>query len=335
MVVYFAAGGPGDLIVAAAIADPAAVATFVTFSWERSASFAGPHSVHEMRGLDLGPLGYEVQPELSVNGRSDQLGRASADLCGSTYLLDLEDLCGARRSLEAVLAHDADGLLVLVDAGGDILGTECHKGLRSPLLEGIGLRLVSDIGMLSTARIVMVGAGLDNELTQTELVDRLAALPHATLTCPPTAGLLRRFGSLESETSRLWLHAASGLRGRVWADSTGRSVVLNELAAAVFDIPAEAVFAGAPADSIRPLVADVGQANHDLVGAGFVDELQACVQRGSRPGRDHRMSTLADLRTGDLATARFVRRFGVADVREVKNITPPLYRIGARTESAR
>ncbi|QNA91335.1 MULTISPECIES: DUF1152 domain-containing protein [unclassified Microbacterium] len=170
---FIAAGGPGDLVAAGILARQRITeSTFATFLWERSARAAGPIRITSVYGLDRDRLGMRATPQTQIAGSRTQLSDIAQLLSGETYVLDADNLEGAQTSLSRLLASDDDGRIAVVDAGGDVLGQRDHDGLRSPLLEATTLSILSDMGALPVSEVVVVGPGLDNELTVTEIDSR-------------------------------------------------------------------------------------------------------------------------------------------------------------------
>ena len=311
MTVYLAAGGPGDLIAASALAGSDPGHCFVTFFWKRTAHSSGHVPSSSMLGVDRGSDGRITAANFRVEGRRDQLSAITAQLTGSVHLLDLEDLSWSRSALARMVAADSGQEIVVVDTGGDLLGEATHRSLRSPLLEALSLRLVLDCELLVRTRVVIAGLGLDNELSQQNLSARLAHIPHRVVVPRMNAeDVLTSFAGVQSETSRLWLSAVAGTRGRVWTDGTGRPVSLNVLSAAAYSFPLAAV-GQTMADAVRSRVADFHTANRDLVTAGFRDELAENAARAAYPSSRARADALAAVAMGDLVTPRFAKRFGV------------------------
>ncbi|WP_065962211.1 DUF1152 domain-containing protein [Curtobacterium sp. UCD-KPL2560] len=310
MTVYMAAGGPGDLIVAAALSEVSPIDSFVTFAWRRDALSAGYSPWSALHGVDRAAHG-RVDPEtFTIDGRWDQVRTLAQNLPGSLHLLDVDDLSWSAGVLNALVSKDVHERVVLVDAGGDILGESSHEGLTSPLLEALAIRLVIDADQIRAADVIVAGPGVDNELTQVEITVRLSEMPHED--CRIDAGapkLLDVFDAVDSEASRLWLSALSGRRGRVWCDGRGRPVHLNCFAARAVRLPLTALTRN-PGLAVRPAARGIRDANVDLVDSGYVDEMRANASRLSVLPIQARREAVDDCRVGDFVTNRFQQRYG-------------------------
>lgn len=329
---FIAAGGPGDLIAADALARKLATESrFATFLWERSARAAGPIQVESVNGLARDHLGSRATARTQIAGSRIQLSDIARRMAGDTYVLDADSLGVAQASIESLLAADADGRIAVVDAGGDVLGQRQHSGLRSPLLEAAVLSILSDMGALAVSEVVVVGPGLDNELTVTDIDSRRSALTPGSDWESSTQGeaedLLLAFAGIDSETSRLWLHALLGLRGRIWCDSTGYPVMMTDRSAEVISVCASEVHATGPAALVPSGARSIRNVNDALTSAGYVDELFETSSRPVFPPEGQREQLRRQIRPGDHVTERFASRFGVHGWAALRPIGSPVLRV--------
>jgi hypothetical protein len=80
----------------------------------------------------------------------------------------------------ATAADELDcDLLVCVDVGGDVLAHGDEKGLASPLCDAVMVAGASRVGGRVSSLLAVIGPGCDGELTQAEVMDRVAELGRA------------------------------------------------------------------------------------------------------------------------------------------------------------
>ncbi|MFI6776677.1 DUF1152 domain-containing protein [Nocardia sp. NPDC050412] len=235
--VAIAAGGGGDVVTAAMLADkmPAlGVAAIMSYSWDRLMidPAPGPRTWADFQGLiDHG--GVSEVPSTAVlraDGKST-LPRLAEHFAQPLLLMDIEaGVNGLARQIRCAAAvFDADEI-VLIDTGGDILAAGNEPGLRSPLADSAALAAAIMSGL--PTRVFVAGVGLDGELSRAEIDGRLHALD-AEDVGDLIAGDAEGFASIwswhPSEANALLTVAASGWRGSV---EIQRGVVVEVTAAA-------------------------------------------------------------------------------------------------------
>lgn len=157
-------------MVAAAMQPSRQKAYVASFAWERKRfdPSPGPRSAADFAGLDEKIAGIaRVTPHSRLKvGRSFLPAVAAAAEC-ELFLLDPRaGVLGLRRQIERVRRHLACNETVMVDVGGDILARGDEKGLRSPTADAMALAATAGT---VCSRVVVVGAGLDGELSREEI----------------------------------------------------------------------------------------------------------------------------------------------------------------------
>lgn len=247
----FAVGGGGDAITADAVARRIESAgrpgLVMSYSWDRLIldPVPGPRLRTEFRGLQaLAPDVWEVLPstDLAPPAKSS-LPRLAADLRSRLLLADPSaGAIGIAKQVSAAAdLFDVDQIL-LVDVGGDILGEGRDQGYGSPLADTLAVA-----GCLLTDRpchLVVVGPGVDGELSQELVLERLTRAGAAklfTFSKSDYHPIRRVFEWHPSEASGLVHAAAKGVRGRVEVRDAGRVVPLTVASATAFVVPARAL----------------------------------------------------------------------------------------------
>ncbi len=246
--VAIAAGGGGDAVTAAVLADkmPAlGVAAIMSYSWDRLMidPAPGPRMRAEFYGLiDRGGVS-EVPPTAALRaaGKST-LPRLAEHVVQPLLLMDIEaGTSGLVRQIRCAAATFEADELAVIDVGGDILAAGNEPGLRSPLADSVALAAAITSGL--PTQVLVTGIGLDGELSRAELDGRLNALG-AEDVGDLVAGDAEGFASVwswhPSEANALLAVAASGWRGSV---ETQRGVVVEVTQAAtrVYRIDASAL----------------------------------------------------------------------------------------------
>jgi hypothetical protein len=179
-----AAGGGGDVIAAAVIADALGLepqdAMIATLAWERLLidPQPGPRSPADFTGLSsLGQQTVEiVDTTRPKRAGTSTLPRLRAELGHRLALLDprrgAAGLAEQLGDLATLLTNT--GRVYLVDVGGDVLATGSEAGLKSPLADALMLAASAHLG--TTVEVHVAGPALDGELTDTEVMARLASL---------------------------------------------------------------------------------------------------------------------------------------------------------------
>ncbi|WP_372969154.1 DUF1152 domain-containing protein [Microbacterium sp.] len=321
---YVAAGGPGDLVVARLLAATDSSPIFVSFLWQRDARCSGPVALEGAHGLEIRSEGWIARPSL----RGPEHCILAECLNGAFYCLDSRDLSSARETLDA-LRILAGGQVRVIDAGGDILCGPGSPWLRSPLLESATLRLLEDIDALGGATLSIAGVGLDNEITVEEAEERLPTTLRSAESIDPVdvRALLRRTAGLTSETSRIWMHAVLGLAGRVWTDSTGRPVSVTRDSSVIFSASASELPTDLPFRRIRSEPTTLESVNDDLVSAGFLDELKSGIDRPVTLTERQRALFAERVLPGDYVSDRFRLRTRLSERFRLALLARPLARV--------
>jgi hypothetical protein len=190
-------GGGGDVVGALATAEFArlydgAEPVLGGLTWERGAidPEPGPRRSNEIEAAEeLAPGILLAGPDTRVRERDGAREREvyfaesrMAQFLGErTVLIDIHDGPAAvARGLSVAAARLGCDLIVLIDVGGDVLAHGDEPGLRSPLCDAIMLAaasLLHDDGHRTLAGIF--GTGCDAELTQEEVLRRLALVASA------------------------------------------------------------------------------------------------------------------------------------------------------------
>lgn len=221
-----AAGGGGDavgILLARRVLDPEPVgpALISTCAWERLRidPVPGPRSIQDFTGLgSVNGLAVEVLPSSDTQppGRS-VLPRLSADTDRRIFLHDFDGGAHGLATQLSNLASAADvDRLVVVDVGGDVVGTGEERNLLSPLADSLTLAAALASGLPTS--LAVVGPGTDAELTEQEVTDRLSSLGGhvAGLVAPPD---VERCAAIldwhPTEASALVAASALGARGAV------------------------------------------------------------------------------------------------------------------------
>lgn len=244
---YVAAGGGGDALAAALLHrayGPAGPATIATFSWDRLIvdPLPGPRSFSDFEGLEtVGRLEHVVTSlTRPISPAGSTLPTLARDLVGplasTLVLLDPTDgAAGLREQLAASLqAIDADALVV-VDVGGDVLGTGEETGLRSPLADA--LVLATAHGLTPDGRVWVAGPGVDGELSAYDVLSRVRSIGGVPLPpFPADVGALALpvLRWHPSEATALFVAAAQGIRGLVDIRSGGMPVQLGDVSSCVY-----------------------------------------------------------------------------------------------------
>ncbi|WP_062983453.1 DUF1152 domain-containing protein [Nocardia anaemiae] len=230
--VAIAAGGGGDAVTAAMLADrmPAlGVAAIMSYSWDRLMidPAPGPRTRTDFYGL-IDHCGVsEVPPAATLRADGEStLPRLAEHVAQPLLLMDIESgVNGLAHQIRcAAAAFDADEIVV-IDTGGDILAAGNEPGLQSPLADSAAL--AAAITSRLPTQVLVAGVGLDGELSRAELDGRLNALD-AENVGDLIAGDAEGFASIwswhPSEANALLAVAASGWRGSV---ETQRGVVID------------------------------------------------------------------------------------------------------------
>lgn len=248
-----AAGGGGDALAATMLGralwpdeQPLHVATF---AWERLRvdPTPGPRGADGFSGLvPVGGRNYLITAASDTvpPGRST-LPRLAGETGAALYLLDARGGgVGLRRQLEELCDLLGATRVVVVDVGGDAVARGDEPELRSPLADGLAIAACTD---LPSSALLVAGPGLDGELSEQRVFERLDALGaelclriEARHVEPCTDVLAWH----PSEATVMLAAAAQGLRGTVETRSHGALVQLTAHSAEVHRLDLAETFDG-------------------------------------------------------------------------------------------
>ncbi len=249
-----AAGGGGDdlaaVVLQRATAAPGERAHFASYSWERLFvdPVPGPRDPSWFKGLErVGAWNYRVTPEaVAIAPAHSLLPRLVSELEEDFYLLDpREGVWGLARQLAELTDILHIDRVQLVDVGGDILAEGHEEGLRSPLADALTLAAANPLS--ARTDVLVAGAGLDGELSEQEVLQRLASLKGqalcrlATKDAEPFVGLLDWY---PSDVTGLLIRAATGFRGIAELRDGGLRASLSEQSPIVWRLRHHEVFEG-------------------------------------------------------------------------------------------
>lgn len=254
-----AAGGGGDAITGAVLTRPlghTGPPAVMTYSWDRLMvdPLPGPRTVADFRHLvEREPHVVEVlSTTRPIPPAGSSLPRLAAELPGRLFLLDpTRGAVGIAAQIAATARHVGAETLALVDVGGDVLATGGDPGLRSPLADQLALAGCVLTGI--PTRLLVTGAGLDGELPEAVVLERLHRLDAERLpdlTAVDVAGIRSVFAWHPSEASGLLAAAATGYRGRVEIRDAGDQVDLTAATGAVHAVDARRASETTPAGSL-------------------------------------------------------------------------------------
>jgi len=179
--------------------------------------------------------------------------------------------------------------VVLADVGGDVLAVGDEPGLASPLCDAVMLatarHLPPDIEVIGC----VIGAGCDAELTQAEVLDRVAALGRAGLwlgTISPGPGvaaeLIEVAATVPTEASLCAARSALGESGPTPIRGGRRTVDLGPVAALGFLYDARAAI-GTVAPLAEPVLeaTSIEAARRALEALGIRTELDYEIDRAA------------------------------------------------------
>ncbi|MFI9638056.1 DUF1152 domain-containing protein [Nocardia sp. NPDC051929] len=248
--VAIAAGGGGDAVTAALLADKMTtlrVAAIMSFSWDRLMidPAPGPRNRADFDGL-IDRDGVSEVPSTAVlraDGEST-LPRLAKHIGRPLLLMDIEaGVTGLAHQIRCAAALFGADELVVIDTGGDILATGTESNLRSPLADSVALAAAISTGL--PTQVLVAGIGVDGELSPAELEARLIALDAEEFVnlIPEDAEEIANIWSWHpSEANALLAVAASGWRGCV-ETQRGAVVDVTEATTRVYRIAAAAALA--------------------------------------------------------------------------------------------
>jgi hypothetical protein len=267
-----AAGGGGDAITAAALsaATPGDCVGIASLAWDRLIvdPLPGPRSADEFTGL-VGRPGYHLvnRDTRTKPPAGSALPRLARELRLPLVMLDPSGgAVGIQLQLAAVVIDLGVDVVHLVDVGGDILGRPGDNGLRSPLADALMAAGVTGL----PADVWIAGAGLDGELAETLVLQRISPVPPLlTLSAPVWSPFMSILEWHPSEATALLAAASHGLRGLVEIRDAGLPVSLTDLSAGVYRVPLANVSATNPlVDALAETTtfAQVEEMVRDLLG---------------------------------------------------------------------
>ena len=303
-----AAGGGGDAITGAALAgqlDPAAQAVVMTYSWDRLMvdPLPGPRVAGHFDGLNELAAGVVeiVASTRPVPPAGSSLPRLAAELPARLVLLDPSTgTAGLSEQIRATAAYFHLDDIALIDVGGDAITTGSDPGLRSPLADQLALAACVRTGI--PAYLLIAGAGLDGELREDVITERLAHLDAEFLPALTGSDIDRVrhvFHWHPSEASGLLAAAANGRRGLVEVRDAGDQVALTDATTAIRAVEAKRAAATTPARLLIECATldEAEQIIHDATG---ISEIQYEGRKAARlGGRRAEEPTADDLGTVD------------------------------------
>jgi hypothetical protein len=320
-----AAGGGGDAITGAVLAGPLRLTeppAVMTYSWDRLMvdPLPGPRTAADFEGLaEREPHVIEVLPTTRPTPPAgSSLPRLAAELPARLFLLDpAHGAVGITRQIAATARHLRADTIALVDVGGDVLATGRDPGLRSPLADQLALAGCVLSGI--PTRLLVTGAGLDGELPEPVVLQRLRQLDAERLP-DLTAGDIEPVRDVftwhPSEASGLLAAAAAGCRGRVEVRDAGDQVDLTGSTVAVYAVDAAKALSVTPGGRLRNTrtLDEVEQAVRDATGISEIEyETRKAERRANESAHLPRATDLAQVdryaaeareRGADFITAR-------------------------------
>ena len=286
-------GGGGDVVGALATAEACrlyhgAEPVLGGVSWERRVidPEPGPRSADEIDGARrLAPAVLAAGPEARVRGSGVRFAEGRlAQLRGEETVL--VDVTRGPREIAGGLGEAAHGLgcdlVVFVDVGGDALAHGDEPGLASPLCDAVMLAAGARLGAAGTPVLGAVfGVGCDGELTQAEVLERIAELAAAGglagmrgLTAPVVDRLDQAVAAIPTEASAQALRCFRGEVGPAEIRGGRRTVELSPVGASTiyFDVAAAVGSAARCAARVGD-AADLEEANRMLTELGIRTEL--------------------------------------------------------------
>lgn len=247
---YVAAGGGGDAIAAAILANratPGEQAAIATYAWDRLIidPLPGPRSAQDFDNLtEHAPHVWEITRDTTPRPPAGStLPRLSHELNARLFLLDpYSGAIGMAQQLRSTAMFLGASTLVLVDVGGDLVAIGNEPELRSPLADALALTACELTGLPYHA--IVAGPGVDGELSEQQVIERCQALHSEdlpALTAAEAEPFTALFNWHPSEATGLWTAAARGHRGTVEVRDAGLPVTLTDSTVYLFAIPAEAL----------------------------------------------------------------------------------------------
>ncbi|MGH2888639.1 MAG: DUF1152 domain-containing protein [Solirubrobacteraceae bacterium] len=280
-------GGGGDVVGALATAEgmrlyDGADPLVGGISWERRPidPVPGPRRVDEITGgWQLAPGIVLAGPDTRVRDRPVRFAESgmAAFLNRPTLLVTIDaGPAAVAESLAAAARALRRDLIVLVDVGGDVLAQGDEPGLRSPLCDAIMLAVAGRLAAAGWPVLLGIfGIGCDSELTNAEVLERIAAVARAGglcgargLTEPVAQRLEQSLALVVTEASAQAVRAFRGDSGMVTIrEGTRRLELITVAAQTLFlDVPAalQAVGRLARAVADAPSLELANEALHEI-----------------------------------------------------------------------
>ncbi|HZB32233.1 MAG TPA: DUF1152 domain-containing protein [Streptosporangiaceae bacterium] len=296
-----AAGGGGDALAAAIIhaattdGEPACIATF---AWDRLVidPLPGPRGQADFSGLQM-----FTKSTARVTGDTRPIPPAGSTLPGLAaeidpplILLDPADgTRGLRIQLRELVMSLGSPRAELVDVGGDVLAHGDEPELRSPLADALALAACADLGI--PVDVLVVGAGLDGELTEDQVLTRAGSDIALQLSAADTDRYAYILDWHPSEATALLIAATRGARGTAEIRDGGLLVQLSDNSSNVYRIElARALAISAPARALQDASSldEAETITRQLCGFSEIDYERAKAARADTP---HQRINLRDL----------------------------------------
>ena len=198
----------------------------------------------------------------------------------------------AAAGMAAACEHLGCDRIVLADVGGDVLASGAEPGLASPLCDAVMLAAATHLPAEIEVLGAVFGTGCDGELTQEEVLARVAALAReeiwsGTLSPSPDAAreVLAMRDLVPTEASLMAARSALGELGPAEIRGGRRTVELGPVAALVFVFDARAAVGAAAPLAAAVLGAPSIEAGRDrLAEIGIRTELDYELDMAARAG---------------------------------------------------
>ncbi|MCX4694980.1 DUF1152 domain-containing protein [Streptomyces sp. NBC_01408] len=323
---YVAAGGGGDpigtLIAARTITLDPAPPLIATYAWERPEVDPTPRPLGRRDFAGLAPAAggaaaFTPATRARLPAGSTMPGLAR-DLPARLLLLDpAQGLSALSRQVES-MAEAAGGRIRIVDIGGDILTHGNEPTLCSPFGDAYTLAACHLTGVPTT--VYVAGPGLDGEIGEETLLERLAGRHHPlTPGRGAAAAAAPALAWHPSEASALWAAAVHGARGAV--RTVNGTIHLTEVSPLLYHLPLhEAIGHNPVAQALldeRPATLDeAADLSHRITGIHGLEHERSRTPRHDPPAGgtacldvDEVMKTLREAADGaDHVTLRYAAR---------------------------
>ena len=214
-------------------------------AWERFAidPYPGPRPIEQIGGRRLGDTAVLAEGETATHdGLLFAESRMAAFLGRPTVLIDVtRGAPGAAAGIRAAACELECDLAIHLDVGGDVLAHGQEPNLGSPLCDAV--MLAAAVAAADTVRPLgaVFGTGCDGELTQAEVLERIAGLGRAggwtgtwSMPLEIAAELERACAEIPTEASLQAVRCAKGEIGPVPIRDGLRTVELGPVGALTF-----------------------------------------------------------------------------------------------------